>query len=193
MKLNGLKQQHLFCPPICNLVSVHQTEVVFCSIQCQLVPFKVWSLEPTEGLLTHIPGGWCWLPSGSIAGDIRKKKKNLHMTQASLQHRSLIPTIPGKSSKQKSYQLLWLDIRSQVTSLLMKSIGQCTDKGCSISFFFFLRFYLFIHETHGERERQRHRQKEKQAPPWEPDARTWFWTTEPPGSPKTTQFQMKAK
>ena len=29
-------------------------------------------------------------------------------------------------------------------------------------FFFFLRFYLFIHER--QRERQRHRQREKQAP-----------------------------
>ena len=30
-------------------------------------------------------------------------------------------------------------------------------------FFFFLRFYLCIHERHRERERQRHRRKEKQA------------------------------
>ena len=37
--------------------------------------------------------------------------------------------------------------------------------------FFFLRFYLFIHERHRERkrERQRHRQREKQAPCREPD------------------------
>ena len=33
--------------------------------------------------------------------------------------------------------------------------------------FFFLRFYLFIHERH--RERQRHRKREKQAPCREPD------------------------
>ena len=33
--------------------------------------------------------------------------------------------------------------------------------------YFFLRFYLFIHEQH--RERQRHRQREKQAPCREPD------------------------
>ena len=33
---------------------------------------------------------------------------------------------------------------------------------------FFLRFYLFIHERH--RERQRHRPREKQAPCEEPDA-----------------------
>ena len=33
--------------------------------------------------------------------------------------------------------------------------------------YFFLRFYLFIHERH--RERQRHRQREKQAPCREPD------------------------
>ena len=37
----------------------------------------------------------------------------------------------------------------------------------------FLRFYLFIHETHRERERererQRHRQREKQSPCKEPD------------------------
>ena len=37
-----------------------------------------------------------------------------------------------------------------------------------IYFYFFLRFYLFIHERH--RERQKHRQKEKQAPYGEPDA-----------------------
>ena len=35
--------------------------------------------------------------------------------------------------------------------------------------FFFLRFYLFIHERH--RERQKHRQRKKQAPCREPDAR----------------------
>ena len=41
----------------------------------------------------------------------------------------------------------------------------------SSHFFFFLRFYLFIHErdTQRERERQRHRQREKQAPRREPD------------------------
>ena len=33
--------------------------------------------------------------------------------------------------------------------------------------FFFLRFYLFIHERH--RERQRHRKREKQAPCREPN------------------------
>ena len=33
--------------------------------------------------------------------------------------------------------------------------------------FIYKRFYLFIHETH--RERQRHRQREKQAPCGEPD------------------------
>ena len=31
-------------------------------------------------------------------------------------------------------------------------------------FFFFLRFYLFIHERHTHTERQRHTQREKQAP-----------------------------
>ena len=30
--------------------------------------------------------------------------------------------------------------------------------------YFFLRFYLFIHERHGKRERQRHRQREKRFP-----------------------------
>ena len=34
---------------------------------------------------------------------------------------------------------------------------------------FFLRFYLFIHETHTERKTQRYRQREKQAPCREPD------------------------
>ena len=34
-------------------------------------------------------------------------------------------------------------------------------------FIFFLKFYLFMRDTH--RERQRHRQKEKQAPRREPD------------------------
>ena len=43
------------------------------------------------------------------------------------------------------------------------------------SVFFFLRFYLFIHERH--RERQRHRQREKEAPGREPDVRL------DPGSP----------
>ena len=40
-----------------------------------------------------------------------------------------------------------------------------------VLFFFFLRFYLFIHDSHTERERerQRHRQREKQAPCREPD------------------------
>ena len=37
------------------------------------------------------------------------------------------------------------------------------------SFFFFLRFYLFIQERQRERGRQRHRQREKQAPCREPD------------------------
>ena len=35
--------------------------------------------------------------------------------------------------------------------------------------FFFLRFYLFMKDTHTERERQRHRQRQKQAPCREPD------------------------
>ena len=30
--------------------------------------------------------------------------------------------------------------------------------------FYFLRFYLFVHERHRERERQIHKQREKQAP-----------------------------
>ena len=34
---------------------------------------------------------------------------------------------------------------------------------------FFLRFYLFIHKRHRERERQRHRQREKQGPRKESD------------------------
>ena len=36
--------------------------------------------------------------------------------------------------------------------------------------YFFLRFYLFIHERHTERERQRQHQREKQAPCREPNA-----------------------
>ena len=35
-------------------------------------------------------------------------------------------------------------------------------------FFFFLRFYLFIHERHKARVRERERQREKQAPCREP-------------------------
>ena len=35
---------------------------------------------------------------------------------------------------------------------------------------YFLRFYLFIHERHTQRERQRPRQREKQAPRGEPEA-----------------------
>ena len=38
-----------------------------------------------------------------------------------------------------------------------------------INVFFFLRFYLFIHERLGERERQRHRQRENQAPCRKPE------------------------
>ena len=37
--------------------------------------------------------------------------------------------------------------------------------------FYFLRFYVFIHERHKERGRDTHRQREKQAPCGEPDAR----------------------
>ena len=43
----------------------------------------------------------------------------------------------------------------------------CT--GYSVWIFFFLRFYLFIHERHTQGERQRPRQREKQAPCREPD------------------------
>ena len=45
------------------------------------------------------------------------------------------------------------------------------------SFFFFLRFYLFIHDRHTQRERQRHRQREKLALCREPDL-----GLDPPGS-----------
>ena len=43
-----------------------------------------------------------------------------------------------------------------------------------VFFFFFLSFYLFIHERHTER--QRPRQREKQAPCREPDAGPDPWT-----------------
>ena len=33
-----------------------------------------------------------------------------------------------------------------------------------LRFFFFLRFYLLIHDRHTHKERQRHRQREEQAP-----------------------------
>ena len=36
-----------------------------------------------------------------------------------------------------------------------------------LNFLFFLRFYILIHERHGER--QRHREREKQFPHGEPD------------------------
>ena len=39
---------------------------------------------------------------------------------------------------------------------------------CSRCLFFFLRFYLFIHERQRDRARQRHREREKQAPCREP-------------------------
>ena len=39
----------------------------------------------------------------------------------------------------------------------------------NIFIIFLKRFYLFIHESHSEKERQRHRQREKQAPYREPD------------------------
>ena len=44
---------------------------------------------------------------------------------------------------------------------------ECFSSYVSQILFFFLRFYLFIHERH--RERWRHRQREKQAPYGEPD------------------------
>ena len=46
-----------------------------------------------------------------------------------------------------------------------------------IDLFIYLRFYLFIHETH--RERGRHRQREKHTPWGEPDVGLDPWT---PGS-----------
>ena len=46
--------------------------------------------------------------------------------------------------------------------------GPSAVTGTDRSFFFFLRFYLFIHERH--RVRQRHRQREKRAPCRDPDA-----------------------
>ena len=52
----------------------------------------------------------------------------------------------------------------------MKDINRMrTTKEASIKayVFFFLRFYLFIHERY--REKQRHRQREKEVPCGEPD------------------------
>ena len=44
-------------------------------------------------------------------------------------------------------------------------VQSCYVTGLCAMLFFFLRFYLFIHEKHREeREKQRHRQREKQAP-----------------------------
>ena len=58
------------------------------------------------------------------------------------------------------------------------------------SIFFFLRFYLFIHERHGERQRHRHR--DKQAPHGEPDVglnpRTPGSRLEPPRCPCSSKF-----
>ena len=47
------------------------------------------------------------------------------------------------------------------------TLNKIKTKNCSKKYLFFLRFYLFIHERH--KDRQRHRQWEKQAPCREPD------------------------
>ena len=39
-----------------------------------------------------------------------------------------------------------------------------------LTYFFFLKIYLFIYDRHREKERQRYRRREKQAPCREPDA-----------------------
>ena len=52
--------------------------------------------------------------------------------------------------------------------LTHKMKGRFSFVSMKIVFFFFLRFYLFIHDGHTER--QGHRQREKQAPFREPDA-----------------------
>ena len=51
-------------------------------------------------------------------------------------------------------------------------------------FFFFLRFYLFIHKRLRERKRQRNRQREKQDPRREPDAELDPGTTRSCPEPK---------
>ena len=48
-------------------------------------------------------------------------------------------------------------------------MGSPPTQAGDLLFFFFLKFYLFVHEIKRERERQRHRQ-EKQALHKEPDA-----------------------
>ena len=54
-----------------------------------------------------------------------------------------------------------------VTVLKRDILSSTSDlRYLDLYFYFFKRFYLFIHD----RERQRHRQMEKQAPCWEPDA-----------------------
>ena len=46
---------------------------------------------------------------------------------------------------------------------MLHCLSSSPASSCKLSFFFFLRFYLFIHETHRERGRD-NRQREKQAP-----------------------------
>ena len=66
------------------------------------------------------------------------------------------------------------DLRNSVNKYFLN--GQCTilqnhswvKDPFTMQVFFFLRFYLFIHERL-KRHRQRHRQREKQAPFREPD------------------------
>ena len=53
-----------------------------------------------------------------------------------------------------------------------------------VFFYFFLRFYLFIHEGYRERKRQRRRQREKQAPSREPDEGFDSRTPRSPPEPK---------
>ena len=63
-----------------------------------------------------------------------------------------------------------------VGSLKSKICGQQVGNSGRI---FFLRFYLFIRDTHTYTQRQRHRQREKQAPCREPDVGLDPWS---PGS-----------
>ena len=86
------------------------------------------------------------------------------------------PGPPGSHPGPKAGAKLLSHPRAPVEIVFMQPPRKGREKislwilACLGLLFFFLRFYLFIHERHRERGRQRHRQREKQAPCREPDA-----------------------
>ena len=82
-----------------------------------------------------------------------------------------VPELPHNRHRQDPLQnilssLPWSLNRSKVGLIdYRRDLAKTTQQ----LWFFFLRFYLFIHERQRDRERQRHRQREKQTLCREPD------------------------